>query len=177
MSVIITKFVSQIFLATCYIRRNFSMFSLSPVPVINIFSVSSFFYNPSRISFAPFSHFIQEKANNFELRRSHVKLTTLFPDPVPSEWAKCIMGQYILEPSVRSFCFSNPATCSNMAEENGVAEVNGKTEELAIENEQCDEEEKGTYLLILHWLYFACGIARRMFYKYSLGNLHFTRSS
>lgn len=37
-----------------------------------------------------------------------------FPDPVPSEFrvfpklkcAKCIMGQYILEPSLRSFCFS-----------------------------------------------------------------------
>lgn len=36
-----------------------------------------------------------------------------------------------------------------MAEENGVAEVNGKTEELAIENGECDEEEKGSYLLIL----------------------------
>ena len=52
-----------------------------------------------------------------------------------------------------------------MAEENGVAEVNGKTEELAIENGECDEEEKGSYLLILQWLYFECGIARRIFYN------------
>ena len=57
------------------------------------------------------------------------------------------MGQYILEPSVRSFCFSK--RFFNMAEENGVAGVNGKTEELAIENGECDEEEKGSYLLIL----------------------------
>ena len=57
------------------------------------------------------------------------------------------MGQYILEPSVRSICFSK--RFFNMAEENGVAEVNGKTEELAIENGECDEEEKGSYLLIL----------------------------
>jgi len=35
-----------------------------------------------------------------------------------------------------------------MAEEYGVGEVNGKTEELAIENGECDEEEKGSYLLI-----------------------------
>ena len=61
-----------------------------------------------------------------------------------------------------------------MAEENGVAEVNGKTEELAIENGECDEEEKGSYLLILQWLYFECAIPRRIFLKYSLCDLHFT---
>lgn len=45
--------------------------------------------------------------------------------------------------------FQSSKHFSNMAEENGVAEVNGKTEELAIENGECDEEEKGSYLLIL----------------------------
>ena len=70
--------------------------------------------------------------------------------------------------------FQSSKHFSNMAEENGVAEVNGKTEELAIENGECDEEEKGSYLPILQWLYFECGIPRRIFYKYSLCNLHFT---
>lgn len=30
-----------------------------------------------------------------------------------------------------------------MAEENGVEDLNGKTEELALENGECDEDEKG----------------------------------
>lgn len=32
---------------------------------------------------------------------------------------------------------------SKMAEENGVEDLNGKTEELALENGECDEDEKG----------------------------------
>ena len=31
-----------------------------------------------------------------------------------------------------------------MAEENGVEDINGKTKELALENGDCDEDEKGT---------------------------------
>lgn len=33
----------------------------------------------------------------------------------------------------------------NMAEENGVEDINGKTEELALENGECDEDERGTF--------------------------------
>ena len=34
-----------------------------------------------------------------------------------------------------------------MAEENGVEDINGKTKEIAIENGDCDEDEKGTLIL------------------------------
>ena len=33
----------------------------------------------------------------------------------------------------------------NMAEENGVEDINGKTEELALENGECDEDERGAF--------------------------------
>jgi len=32
-----------------------------------------------------------------------------------------------------------------MAEENGVEDINGKTEELALENGECDEDERGAF--------------------------------
>lgn len=158
------------------------MFSPLPVPVINIFSVSSFFYNPSRISFAPFSHFIPEKHTKSNYA-GNTSTRSNFPDPVPSEFSRNWSAQNASwdsisrNPVFAPSAFQSSKRFSNMAEENGVAEVNGKTEELAIENGECDEEEKGSYLLILQWLYFECGIVRRIFYKYSLCNLHFTWSS
>ena len=61
------------------------------------------------------------------------------------------MGQTINRRlGTRSISPVSPSSLSNMAEDNGVDEIlNGKTEEISVGNEECDENEKGTLSLKL----------------------------
>ena len=162
-----------------------------PVPIVYIFSISSLFYDPPRITFSPFSH-VDVSWKQLKFTKPVHEWKFQFYSKLRQEKFKARIASRINRTQLSSPKDSSNTWCNshvvvskwinhNMADENGFGDVNGKAEveERASENGEVDEDEKGnlSYQFVicdmvkkieLHELWAKC---KMLSYHFQFGNL------